>query len=178
MDISQVETDSPPAARGPVALSVPAMVYPYRVGISGGALGGLTMVVVALLYGVLSGRGIWLPVNLVGATLVRDLQGASLETLSQFNAPALIAGLILHAAISVGVGFIFVVLLPTLPGPPILWSLTVGSLLWVLASLLILPALNPTMTEHVDVPSFLIAHLVYGVVLGWWIPRTPKVRAG
>lgn len=156
--------------------SVPAWVYPYRVGITGGALGGLAMVGVALIYGLVSGRGVWLPVNLVGATLVRDLQNAPIETLSEFNAAALVAGLLLHAAISVGLGFVFIVLLPTLPGPPIVWSLTVGSLLWSMASLLILPALNPAMAEHVEAGSFLIAHVAYGIVLGWWIPRTPKIH--
>jgi hypothetical protein len=133
------------------------------------------MVLVAFIYGVVSGRGIWLPVNLIGATLVRELQNEPLEVLTQFNPAALVAGLLLHAVVSVGIGFTFALLLPTMPGPPIVWSLTVGSLLWVLASLLILPILNPTMAEHVDVPSFLVAHLVYGIVLGVWIPRTPKI---
>ena len=174
--MSQAEPESPRIAPHAEARhSVPAMVYPYSAGLVGGAFGGLAMVVVALIYGVLSGHGVWLEVNLVGATLVRDLQGASLETLSQFNAAALVAGLLLHSTLSVGVGFLFVVLLPTLPGPPIIWTLTVGSLLWVLASLLILPVLNPTMVEYVDVPSFLAAHLVYGIVLGVWISHTPKV---
>lgn len=176
--MSRAEGESPPEApQTKAGHSVPAMVYPYKVGVTGGALGGSAMVAVALIYGVVSGRGIWLPVNLVGATLILDLQGAPLEKLAEFNAAALIVGVILHATISIGIGFVFAVLLPTLPGPPVIWSLTVGSLLWALASLLILPALNPTMAEHVDVPSFLIAHLVYGIVLGWWIPRTPKIRA-
>jgi hypothetical protein len=151
-------------------------VYPYRVGLTGGALGGVVMVAVALIYGVTSGRGIWLPVNLIGATVVRDLQGASIATLTQFNAAALIAGLILHMAMSIGLGYVFALLLPTMPGPPILWSLTVGPLLWSIASLLILPAINPVMAEHVDGGSFFIAHVVYGLVLGWWIPRTPKIH--
>jgi hypothetical protein len=142
----------------------------------GGALGGVAMVVVALIYGVLS-NNVWLPINLIGATLVRDLQGATIETLSQFNLAALIVGLILHAILSLGLGFIFALLLPTMPGPPILWAVTVGPLLWSIASLLTLPALNETMAQNVDVPSFFVAHLVYGLVLGWWVARTPKVPA-
>jgi len=157
---------------------VPAWVYPYRVGVVGGALGGLVMVVVALAYGALSGRGVWLPVNLIGATLVRELQDASIEQIAQFNLAALIAGLALHALLSVGLGFVFAVLLPTMPGPPIIWSLTVGPLLWILASVLTLPLLNPIMAEHVEVSSFMIAHLAYGLVLGWYISRQPKIHVG
>jgi hypothetical protein len=33
------------------------------------------------------------------------------------------------------------------------------------------------MAQHVDRGSFFIAHVVYGLVLGGWIARTPKIRA-
>ena len=174
--MSQVEHESSQTGARQTDYSVPAMVYPYAVGLAGGALGGLAMVGVAIVYGILSGH-LWLPVNLIGATLVRDLQGASIETLSQFNLAALVVGLSLHAVLSVGLGFIFAVLLPTMPGPPIVWSLTVGPLLWAIASLISLPAINPIMTQYVDVSSFLVAHVAYGIVLGWWVTRTPKVPA-
>ena len=158
-------------------LSVPAMVYPYKAGVIGGAMGGLAMVVVAGIYGLTSGHGLWLPVNLIGATVVRDLQSASLEQLSAFNAEALLVGLVLHMTISIGLGLIFAMLLPTLPGSPVLWALLIGPLLWALASVLILPFLNPVMAEYVDHTSFFGAHVIYSLVLGWWISRTPKVRA-
>lgn len=170
-DLSHVQTESERAEP-----SVPEWVYPYKVGLGGGALGGLAMVAVALAYGLWSGQGIWLPVNLIGATIVRDLQTATIETLSQFNLAALIAGLVLHAILSIGLGFVFAVLLPTMPGPPIMWSLTVGPLLWSIASLLILPAINPVMAQNVEVSSFFIAHLVYGLVIGWYVTRQPKIH--
>jgi hypothetical protein len=156
-------------------LSVPAWVYPYRLGLSGGALGGLAMIGVALAYG-WQHNSIWLPVNLIGATLVRDLQTASLAELSSFNLSALIAGLALHMIMSVGLGFVFSLLLPTLPGPVLIWSLTIGPALWVLASLLTLPLIDPVMNQYVDQPSFLAAHFVYGLVLGLWFKRAHKVH--
>jgi hypothetical protein len=155
---------------------VPAWVYPYRVGIVGGVLGGLAMVIVALAYGLWSGQGPWLPVNLIGATLVRDLQTLPIEQLGQFNLAALIVGLILHGVLSVGLGFVFALLLPTMPGPPLIWSLTVGPLLWMIASVLALPILNPVMAERVEVSSFFVAHLVYGLVLGAYVTRQAKVH--
>jgi len=174
--MSQVNPDSPRVEAERGERSVPEWVYPYKVGVVGGGLGGLAMVAVALAYGIWSGRGTWLPVNLIGATVVRDLQGASIETLSEFNAAALIAGLVLHFTLSLGLGFVFALLLPTLPGPPIVWSLTIGPLLWSIASLLALPIINPTMTENVEVSSFLIAHVAYGLVLGWYVARQPKIH--
>jgi hypothetical protein len=156
-------------------LSLPAWSYPYRLGLSGGALGGLAMIAVALLYGVQHGS-LWLPVNLIGATVVRDLQTASLAELSAFNLPALIAGVTLHLAMSVGLGFLFALLLPTLPGPVLIWSLTIGPALWVLASLLTLPLINPVMNQYVDRPSFFAAHFAYGLILGLWFTRARKVH--
>ena len=158
-------------------LSVPAWVYPYRAGIIGGALGGVAMIVVALIYGLTSGQGVWLPVNLIGATIVRNLQIAPLDQLSSFNLVALIVGLTLHMGLSIGLGLIFALLLPTFPGPPLLWAIIIGPLLWTLASVLILPLLNPVMAQNVDHLSFFVAHVVYSIVLGLWIARTPKVRA-
>ena len=174
--MSHLESESSRPGQTQMQRSVPAMVYPYKAGLIGGALAGVAMVAVAVIYGFLSGS-VWLPVNLIGAAVVRDLQGASLETLSQFDFAALIAGLTLHAILSVGLGFVFALLLPTMPGPPIVWSLTVGPLLWAVASLITLPLINPVMEQYVDRPSFLVALLVYGVVLGWWFARTPKIPA-
>ena len=156
--------------------SVPAWVYPYRAGVIGGALGGLTMIAVAAIYGLSSGRGLWLPVNLIGATLVRDLQTASLEELSQFNFSALAAGLFLHLMLAIGLGFVFALLLPTLPGPVFVWAIVIGSGLWILASLLTLPLLNPVMGVYVDRPSFYVAHVAYCIVLGLWVMRSPKIH--
>lgn len=44
----------------------PAEIIPYRAGMIGGLAGGSAMVLVAIAYGLLSGRGIWFPVNLIG----------------------------------------------------------------------------------------------------------------
>jgi len=40
---------------------VSSHVYPVQAGLVGGALGGGAMVFVAIIYGVLSGKGIWYP---------------------------------------------------------------------------------------------------------------------
>ena len=172
--MSQLRDQPAAGANGVAEPSVPAMVHTYRAGLVGGLLGGLAMVAVALIYGVLAGT-VWLPVNLIGATVVRELQTAPPDVLSTFQPAALVAGLVIHLALSAFLGLVFALLLPTLPGPPILWSIVIGPALWGIASLLVLPAVNPVMAEYVDVPSFFLAHLVYGLVLGWWIARSPKI---
>ncbi|WP_376791191.1 hypothetical protein [Thermoflexus sp.] len=155
----------------------PAEIIPYRAGVIGGLAGGIAMVGVALGYGLYSGQGIWLPVNLIGATLVRELQGAPMEVLTRFHPTALFAGLILHGLLSSGLGALYAMILPTLPGPPLLWAVIVGPLLWLSATFVILPIFNPVMARYVDWPSFALAHLIYGLIMGIWVGRTPRVRA-
>ncbi len=156
---------------------VPAMVYPYAAGIYGGLLGGLAMVPVALAYGVLSGRGIWYPINLVAATLIRSWQQASPDQVAQFSVPGILIGLAIHIVVSVGLGLLFAILLPTLPGPPLAWAFLVGPILWAGAVYAGLPLLNPVMARYIDLPSFAVANIVYSLVLGLWVARTPKIPA-
>ncbi len=158
-------------------VSVPSHVYPIKAGVVGGALGGVAMALAAIIYGAIWRGTIWLPVNVVAATFLRDLQGATEAQLAQFNATALIVGLGMHVILSVGLGTLFALLLPTMPGSPIFWALTVGPLLWVIATVITLPLLNPLGARIIDWPSFIIAHLAYGVVMGFYVARTEKIPA-
>jgi len=156
-------------------LSVPSHVYPIRAGVVGGALGGVAMALAALAYGAIWLGSAWMPVNVIAATFLRDLQGATPDQLAQFNATALIVGTVMHAILSIGLGTLFALLLPTLPGSPLFWALTVGSLLWVIATVITLPLLNPLGARVIDWPSFIVAHLAYGLVMGLYVARTEKV---
>ncbi len=156
---------------------VPATVYPYSAGVYGGLLGGLAMVPVALLYGVLSGRGIWYPVNLVAATLIRSWQQATPDQVAQFSIEGLVVGLAIHILMSAGLGLLFAILLPTLPGQPLYWAFLVGPILWSGAVFAGLPLLNPVMARYIDLPSFAVANILYSLILGTWIARTPKIPA-
>jgi hypothetical protein len=161
----------------PRELGYPTHVYPYTAGIVGGALGGLAMAVPALAYGWLSGHGIWYPINLVAATVLRSMQTMTPPQLAAFSLSALLVGVLIHLIVASGLGFVFALLLPTLPGRPIIWAVIVGPLLWFGATLIILPQINPVMSNLLDWPSFGLANIVYGLVMGGWVMRTPMVRA-
>ncbi len=166
------------APRGQDAtVRIPTRVYPYSAGIVGGLAGGVGMIGVGLVYGLLSGRGVWYPVNLIAATLIRSWQTASPEQLAQFNLGGLEFGLGIHLLMSMGLGLAFAILLPTLPGRPLLWAFVVGPILWAGAVFAGLPVLNPVMARLVDLPSFAVANIVYSLILGTWVARTPKVPA-
>src|SRR5690242_10183072 len=54
-------------SRAPDREWFPAETYPVSAGLKGGLAGGCAMALVAMLYGVVSGHGIWYPINLLSA---------------------------------------------------------------------------------------------------------------
>ena len=153
----------------------PEWVYPYSAGILGGLIGAVGVAVVGLGYGVYSGN-VWLPVNVVAAAVMRSLQSRPTTALGDFDPAALIVGLLIHAAMSITLGLMFAFILPALPGRPLYWGPVIGPLLWVGAYVAALPLINPVMVRNLEIISFTMANALFGVLLGWWIDRTPMVR--
>ena len=166
---------SHPDSAAESTLRVPTHVYPYSAGIYGGIAGGLGMTLVGLAYGLLSSHGIWYPVNLIAATVIRSWQVASQVQLERFSWLGLGVGLAIHLVMSTGLGLLFAMLLPALPGRPLVWAFVVGPILWAGAVYAGLPLLNPIMARLVDGLSFAVANIVYSLILGLWITRTPKI---
>jgi hypothetical protein len=156
---------------------VPAEVYPYRSGFFGGLLAGIGMIPFAILYGLLSGNGIWYPVNLIAATVIRSWQQASPAEMARFSLEGLVIGLLIHVVMSTALGVAFAIMLPALPGTPRIWALVVGPILWGGAVFAGLPLINPVMAKLVDWPSFALANIAYSLILGFWVARTPKILA-
>jgi uncharacterized membrane protein YagU involved in acid resistance len=159
----------------PIHLARPNEIYPYHAGLTGGIIGGVAMVIVGVIAGLAIGRGPWYPANLLAAAAIRDFQTMSPEQLSAFNLSGLFVAVTLHFSVSIGIGLLFAVLLPAFPGHPLIWSLIMGGILWIFADIVLLLPLNPIMARQVNVPSFIIAHLVYTILLGLWVNRYEKV---
>jgi hypothetical protein len=164
-------------------LRLPQDVHPISAGLRGGVAGGAAMPVPALLWGLLSGHGLWYPVNLLAGMLLPGVGRMTVAELERFNPTLLVAALIIHVAMSVVIGLIFGVLLPTLPAVPrpIAWGGLLMPIVWTGASYLAMSIVNPVLPGKVSWPWFLLSQLVFGitmpaVVLG--AKRLPKVVAG
>jgi hypothetical protein len=59
----------------------------------------------------------------------------------------------------------------------VFWAFAVGPILWAGAIFAGLPLLNPVMAKNIDLLSFAIANIIYSLVLGLWVIRTPKIEA-
>jgi hypothetical protein len=164
-------------------LRLPQDVHPVSAGLKGGIVGGAVMPVPALLWGLSSGHGIWYPVNLLAGMALPGVERMTVPELQQFSASLLMVALVIHAVMSVIVGLIFGVLLPTLPSVPrsITWGGLLMPLLWTGASYVAMRIVNPALPGRVSWPWFLLSQLVFGitmpaVVLG--ASRLPRVLAG
>src|SRR5262249_39823851 len=164
-------------------LRLPQDVHPVSAGLKGGIVGGAAMPVPALLWGLLSRHGLWYPVNLLAGMLLPGVGRMTVPELERFNPTLLVAALIIHVAMSVVIGVIFGVLLPTLPTVPrpIAWGGLLMPIVWTGASYLAMSVVNPALPGKVSWPWFLLSQLVFGitmpaVVLG--AERLPRVVAG
>ena len=159
--VEQLERDKPG-----YRLRMPEHVHPISAGIRGGLVGGLVMPVPALVYGVLSGHGIWYPVNLLAGMLLPGIGKMSVEELEKFQLSLVLLAIVIHAMTALVLGLAYGVLMPTLPriSRPVAWGALLMPVLWTAASYLLMGRVNPVLREHVDWPWFIASQFVFGLV--------------
>src|SRR5580658_4787215 len=106
---------------------LPLEVYPISAGVKGGLAGSVAMAILAVLYGIISGHGVWYPINLLSAGF---FPSRTIEQIAAFHWDALIISTILHLICSVLVGLLYGVALPMFPRRPILLGGVIGPVLW------------------------------------------------
>src|SRR5262245_54016736 len=81
-------------------LRLPQAVQPISAGLKGGLVGGAVMPVPALLWGLLSGHGLWYPINLLAGMVLPGVGRMSIPELQQFHATLLLVALVIHVMMS------------------------------------------------------------------------------
>ena len=131
----------------------------------------------ALLYGLLSGHGLWYPVNLLAGMLLPGVGKMDPAELGRFHFSLLLVAVVIHAVLSVVIGLIYGVLLPTLPSVPrpIAWGGLLMPILWTGASYVAMHVVNPTLPEKVSWPWFIVSQFVFGAVAAFVVDRSEKI---
>ena len=150
---------------------LPLETYPVSAGIRGGIAGGAVMALLAAAYGVVSGNGIWYPMNLLVAGL---FPGMALQTPSQigaFNLQQFLVAVPIHLLISLLVGLLYGAMLPMVPRHPILFGGFVNPVLWSGLMYGALAFINPVMSQRIDWLWFVLSQIGFGVVAGFVVAR-------
>jgi hypothetical protein len=153
---------------------LPLEIYPISAGVKGGLAGSVVMAGLAMLYGIVSGHGIWYPINLLSAGFFPAR--ATIEQLVIFQWDAFIIAALLHLICSLLVGLLYGATLPMLPGRPILLGGILAPILWSGLLHSILVAVDPTLNRLIDWPWFVVSQIGFGVVAGFVVSKQAQVR--
>jgi hypothetical protein len=153
---------------------LPVEIYPISAGIKGGLAGSVAMAVLAMLYGVLSQKSIWYPINLLAAGFFPAT--ANTAEIAAFHLRALLIAIPIHLITSLLVGLLYGAMLPMLPSRPIVLGGFVAPLVWSGLLHSILGVINPVMNQRLDWPWFVLSQVGFGIAAGLVVSRQERVQ--
>ena len=153
---------------------LPLEIYPISAGVKGGLAGSVAMAILAVLYGIISGHGIWYPINLLSAGFFPARM--TTEQIAAFHWDALMIATVLHLICSSLVGLLYGAALPMFPRRPVLLGGVIAPVLWSGLIHSILDALDPVLNQQIDWLWFVISQIGFGVVAGVVVSRQQRVR--
>ncbi|HXJ33596.1 MAG TPA: hypothetical protein VMS22_06090 [Candidatus Eisenbacteria bacterium] len=155
---------------------LPLETYPVSAGIRGGLAGAVAMAVLAMLYGLLSQRSVWYPINLLAAGFFPAAVTASTEQLAAFHLNAFLVAVLIHLLTSLLVGVLYGAMLPMLPRRPILLGGFIAPLMWSGLLYSALGIINPVLNARINWLWFVLSQVGFGVVAGIVVSRHERVR--
>ncbi len=160
-------------------LRLPERVHPISAGIKGGLVGGLVMPLPAMMYGLLSGHGIWMPINLLSGMVLPGIDQLTVPELEEFRPTLVVTGGVIHACVSLILGMIYGVLMPMLPRvtKPLAWGAVLMPIFWTAISFTALGVFNPAVRTRIDWPWFIASQFIFGVVAALVFMRLEKRNA-
>ena len=153
---------------------LPLEIYPISAGVKGGLAGSVAMAILTVLYGILSGHGVWYPINLLSAGFFPAR--ATTEQIAAFHWDALIIATTLHLMCSVLVGLLYGVALPMFPRRPVLFGGLIAPIFWSGLIHIMLEALDPTLKQRIDWGWFVASQIGFGIVAGIVVSRQERIR--
>jgi hypothetical protein len=183
--VSAIETMRPVSTSRPQVAAVewmteelhrarlPLEVYPIKAGAKGGIAGSVAMAVLAVMYGLISGRGMWYAVNVLAAGFFPGRH--PMAQIGSFQWDSLLIASVLHLLISISVGLLYGATLPMLPRHPILMGGLVAPILWSGLVHSFVELIDPTLNQEIDWLWFVFSQVGFGIVAGIIVSRQQRV---
>jgi hypothetical protein len=183
--ISAIETVRPVSTSRPRVAAVewmteelhrarlPLEVYPIRAGVKGGMAGSVAMAFLAVMYGIISGRGMWYAINVLAAGFFPGRH--PLSQIGAFQWDSLLIASAVHLLVSLSVGLLYGATLPMLPRHPILLGGLVAPVLWSGLVHSFVELIDPTLNQEIDWVWFVFSQVGFGIVAGIVVSRQQRV---
>src|SRR6266478_2407298 len=155
---------------------LPLEIYPISAGVKGGLAGSVAMAVLAMLYGIISGHGIWYPINLLSAGFFPAAMTETTAKIAEFHLNAFLVAVSIHLITSVLVGLLYGATLPMLPQRPILLGGFIAPIMWSGLIHSILGIVNPVLNQRIDWFWFVLSQVGFGIVAGIVVSRQERIR--
>ena len=167
-------------------------------GIKGGLAGGVIMALLAMGYGIVSGTGIWYPINLLAAGFLPGAARLSTTEIAAFHLRSLFIATSIHSTTSLLVGLLYGAalpmlsrpgcrscrcvlraprsMLPMLPRRPIVLGGLIAPIAWSGLLHSTLGIVNPVMNQRIDWAWFVMSQIGFGLVAGLVVSRQERVQ--
>jgi len=152
---------------------VPLEFYPVRAGVKGGMAGSVAMAFLAVLYGIISGRGMWYAINVLAAGFFPGRH--PMAQIGAFQWDSLLIASVLHLLVSLSVGLLYGATLPMLPRHPILLGGLVAPILWSGLVHSFVELIDPILNQQIDWVWFVFSQVGFGIVAGIVVSRQQRV---
>ena len=155
---------------------LPLETYPISAGIKGGIAGAIAMAIVAIVYGLITYRSVWYPINLLAAVVYARALKVTTSQMAAFHSYLLLIAIALHLSTSLLVGLLYGAVLPMFPRRPVLLGGFFAPLLWSGLLYSMLEYINPLLSQRVNWPWFIASQIAFGIAAGIVVARQEKVR--
>jgi hypothetical protein len=153
---------------------LPIEIYPVRAGVKGGMAGSVAMALLAVTYGIISGRGMWYAINVLAAGFFPGRH--PLSHIGEFQWDSLLIASAVHLLVSLSVGLLYGAMLPMLPRRPILLGGLIAPILWSGLVHSFIGLIDPTLNQQIDWLWFVLSQVGFGIVAGVVVSRQQRVR--
>jgi hypothetical protein len=134
-----------------------------RQGALGGLIAGIVMAMVAMMYTLVAQNDVLAPLKQMGATFFPRDSGSGIS---------LLAGLMLHMVMSIIFGIAFALIVVNRASgyaPLVIAGVIYVAFEWAIARFVVLPVLDPPLVTTFGAIGGIVAHMMFGIVLGAWL---------